>query len=331
MRQRLAPQKDRKMMKRLLLSLALALVLTSGAALAPWQARPAAADASCMTFAETGHALCGRFLAYWQEHGGLAQQGFPVSDLFSEQSSTDGRTYQVQYFERAVFEYHPELPSSNNILLSQVGRAALKARYPQGIVAAAGPSLALALSGGCAAFDETNQSVCGAFLIYWKANGGLAQQGFPLSPVFNEVNKDNGQTYQVQYFERAVMEYHPENAAPNDVLLSQLGRARYASRYPNGPGTLDTEFVSISTVTLKTVTGNYVDWSLQVRNISDQPLLSVLTTLVFLDANGDQLDTSIGGATNLNPNETRTIRGISIKGLGYARYRLLPPETLLKP
>jgi hypothetical protein len=320
-------------MKQLLLPLALALLLASGgAAFAPWQARPvAAAAADCMTFAETGHDLCGRFLTYWQEHGGLAQQGFPVSDLFSEQNTTDGRTYQVQYFERAVFEYHPELASPNNILLSQVGREALRARYPGGVVSAVGPALAPALGGDCADVAETGQRICGAFLTYWRANGGLAQQGFPLSPVFNEINKDNGQTYQVQYFERAVFEYHPENAAPNDVLLSQLGRGRFASRYPNGPGTLDTAFVSVGNVTLKTVTGNYVDWSIQVRNISGQPLLSVLVTIVFLDANGNQLDTSIGGATNLEPNETRTIHGISIKGIGYAQYRLRTPEVLLKP
>jgi hypothetical protein len=28
----------------------------------------------------------------------------------------------------------------------------------------------------------------------------------------------------VQYFERARFEYHPENAAPYDVLLGQFGR-----------------------------------------------------------------------------------------------------------
>jgi hypothetical protein len=35
----------------------------------------------------------------------------------------------------------------------------------------------------------------------------------------------------VQYFERAVFEYHPENAAPYDVLLSQLGTFRYRDKY----------------------------------------------------------------------------------------------------
>jgi hypothetical protein len=44
-------------------------------------------------FPETGKSLAGRFLQYWQEHGGLAQQGFPISDVLSEQSDTDGKLY----------------------------------------------------------------------------------------------------------------------------------------------------------------------------------------------------------------------------------------------
>lgn len=47
----------------------------------------------------------------------------------------------------------------------------------------------------------------------------------------------NGKSYTVQYFERAVFEKHPENQAPYDVLLSQLGTFRFKSKYPNGePG-----------------------------------------------------------------------------------------------
>jgi hypothetical protein len=44
----------------------------------------------------------------------------------------------------------------------------------------------------------------------------------------------DGKTYKVQYFERAVFEHHPENPAPYDVLLSQLGTFRYKQKYPNG-------------------------------------------------------------------------------------------------
>ncbi|MEO5952370.1 MAG: hypothetical protein ABIQ44_07890, partial [Chloroflexia bacterium] len=70
---------------------------------------------------QTGHWLGGTFLAYWQSHGGVTQQGYPISDEFTEISPLDGKAYRVQYFERAVFEFHPELAAPNNVLLSQLG------------------------------------------------------------------------------------------------------------------------------------------------------------------------------------------------------------------
>jgi hypothetical protein len=60
------------------------------------------------------------------------------------------------------------------------------------------------------------------FRDYWEGHGGLYQFGFPLSPGFREVAAD-GNTYWVQYFERARFEWHPENAPPYDVLLGLLG------------------------------------------------------------------------------------------------------------
>lgn len=86
----------------------------------------------------------------------------------------------------------------------------------------------------CRTFPETGKQVCGRFLDYWTNNGGLAQQGLPLTNEFVEVSDLNGQSYTVQYFERAVFEKHPENSAPYDVLLSQLGTFRLAAKYPSG-------------------------------------------------------------------------------------------------
>ena len=83
-------------------------------------------------------------------------------------------------------------------------------------------------------FPETGKTVSGRFLEYWNANGGLAQQGFPLSEPFMEKSDTDGKTYQVQYFERSVFEAHPENKPPYDVLLSQLGTFRYKEKYPDG-------------------------------------------------------------------------------------------------
>jgi hypothetical protein len=86
----------------------------------------------------------------------------------------------------------------------------------------------------CRVFSETGKQVCGRFLQYWQQNGGLAQQGLPLSNEFQEVSDLNGLVYTVQYFERSVFEKHPENAAPYDVLLSQLGTFQFKRKYPNG-------------------------------------------------------------------------------------------------
>ena len=80
-------------------------------------------------------------------------------------------------------------------------------------------------------FPETGHTVSGDFWTYWQAHGGLAQQGYPISDEVPEVSPLDGQTYTVQYFERAVFERHPENAPPFDVLLSQLGTFRYQATY----------------------------------------------------------------------------------------------------
>ena len=75
----------------------------------------------CRTFRETGKTLCGKFLAYWQQHGGLMQFGYPISNPFVEKSELDGKEYKVQYFERAVFEHHPENRPPHDVLLAQLG------------------------------------------------------------------------------------------------------------------------------------------------------------------------------------------------------------------
>lgn len=121
-----------------ILMLAVAYTLGANHALTP--SHVYAAD-TCQTFTQTGHQACGAFLQYWNDHGGLAQQGFPISEPLMEVSATDGKTYQVQYFERAVFEMHPENAPPYNVLLSLLGSEKYKTRYngtaPPGIGTAA--------------------------------------------------------------------------------------------------------------------------------------------------------------------------------------------------
>ncbi|HYO51143.1 MAG TPA: copper resistance protein CopC [Chloroflexia bacterium] len=188
-----------------------------------------AVSSECQTFQETGKTACGRFLQYWKEHGGLAQQGYPISNEFQEKSDTDGKTYTVQYFERAVFEAHPENPAPNDVLLSLLGNFLYKQKYPNGA-----PAQRPNTTAGSVLFRETGKRLGGKFLDYWNKNGGLAQQGFPVSDEFQEKSDLDGKTYTVQYFERAVFEMHPENPPPFDVLLSQLGTFQLKKKYPNG-------------------------------------------------------------------------------------------------
>ena len=89
---------------------------------------PVAALAGATYFAPTGHNLTGRFEDYWRRNGGLAQFGFPISEVIRERLA-DGREYEVQYFERARFEYHPENAGTPyEILLGQFGRQILGMR-----------------------------------------------------------------------------------------------------------------------------------------------------------------------------------------------------------
>ncbi len=69
---------------------------------------------------ETGHCVWGHFLERWRKLG-IPIVGLPLSDQFEEQS-TDGKTYVVQYFERARFEYHPENNPPYDVLLGLLGR-----------------------------------------------------------------------------------------------------------------------------------------------------------------------------------------------------------------
>ena len=115
------------------------------------------------TFPETGKTVTGLFLDYWEQNGGLAQQGFPISDLMAETSDLDGKTYTVQYFERAVFEYHPENEAPYDVLLSQLGTFQYRQKYPDGA-----PNQQVNEAASSQLFSETGKRVGGAFLDYWR-------------------------------------------------------------------------------------------------------------------------------------------------------------------
>ncbi|MDQ3928425.1 MAG: hypothetical protein M3328_04665, partial [Chloroflexota bacterium] len=93
------------------------------------QVAPFESTAERAYFAETGHSVKEAFLRFWNQQGGLAAFGYPISEELPEISPADGKVYTVQYFERARFEWHPaDAGTANEVQLGLIGKQALERR-----------------------------------------------------------------------------------------------------------------------------------------------------------------------------------------------------------
>ncbi len=180
---------------------------------------PTPSGGDALYFEATGHTLAPPLRAYWEQYGGLAQFGYPLTEPFMEAVGPDNGpgtfspAYLVQYFERARFEYHPENRGTpSEVLLGLLG---VHFHAPD-------PPAPQQAQAGYTYLNDHNFG--GPFLRYWQAHGGLFVNGYPISEERDEVSATDGKTYRVQYFERARMEYHPEYAgSDHEVLLGLLG------------------------------------------------------------------------------------------------------------
>jgi polysaccharide biosynthesis protein PslG len=176
---------------------------------------------------ETNQCISGRIRQFWEQNGGLPVFGYPTGP--QSEIQIEGKPFQAQLFERNRLELHPENQRPYDVLLGRLGadRLAQQGRDPFTFPKSDAQN-------GCRFFPETGHNVCGAVLNAWRANGlefdgkkgksegeNLALFGLPLSDVQTE--NIQGKDYQVQWFERARFELHPENAPPFDVLLGLLG------------------------------------------------------------------------------------------------------------
>lgn len=205
------------------------LILTAVAVPAP-QALQAQTDERC--FSETGFCISGPIRAYWEQNGGLAVFGLPIGPQ-QEMVGEDGQARQTQWFERHRLELHPENDPPYNVLLGRIGVERLA---QQGRDWRTFPPLdpVNADAESCAFFAETEHIVCDEFLTAFRSYGlnfpntpgitreeSLALFGLPISQVMTETIE--GQEYQVQWFERARFELHPQNDPPFNVLFGRLG------------------------------------------------------------------------------------------------------------
>ncbi|MDQ6693987.1 MAG: hypothetical protein M3014_06155 [Chloroflexota bacterium] len=98
---------------------------------------------------------------------------------------------------------------------------------------------------GSSYFEQTGHNLGGPFRAYWETHGSTDVLGYPVTEEFTATLQD-GKAYRQQIFQRARMEYHPENTPPNDVQLGLLGvwlsQGRNFSRMPAPGNTLTTYF-----------------------------------------------------------------------------------------
>jgi Tol biopolymer transport system component len=98
-----------------------------------WQDFPKASPSAAHYFSATGHAIAPQFWGYWSSHGlesdgrrgtslaeSLALFGYPISDLRIE-TDAGGDRVLTQWFERARFEYRPDMPAAYRVLLGRLG------------------------------------------------------------------------------------------------------------------------------------------------------------------------------------------------------------------
>ncbi len=171
-----------------------------------------AQDSGREYFSQSGHWVSGDFLTTYRSNPEPEMiYGYPITEAF--QNPTTGRI--VQYFQKAYFELHTENPVELRVFRTLLGEYLYEP----------GQSIPTpANSPGCRVIPATKRPVCYAFLSFFDENGGITQFGYPISGI--EIR--NARI--VQYFQRAVFEWHPERPSGQRVILGDLGWQYFWSR-----------------------------------------------------------------------------------------------------
>ncbi len=238
-------------------------------------------------FDQTGHHLQDDFLQAWQANGGLRTFGYPISERMQE----DDR--EVQYFERARFELHPEHAGTQYIVQATLlGSWVTRERRQDGEAPFVKTDPPEETVSGRQYFPQTGHTLSYGFKSYWEQNGGLYVFGYPISGEFSEHNRDTGREHTVQYFERARFEWHPEHqGTPYEVLLGRMG-AEYADA-----NDIDTGRVSQDSDSIRAFAGLMdPNWSRAVRT-QDGHAIGIITASSVNIRSSPSLNASIIGTT----------------------------------
>jgi hypothetical protein len=158
-------------------------------------------------FEETEHNVSGEFLRFYDAYGGRGIFGYPLTRVLVE----NGR--EVQYFQRARMELHPDKPAGERV---QLGNLGVELGYTQPPV----PLSQIPPSGhpDKRFFQSTGHTLSFAFLDFYDSHEGPTVLGDPISEWTIELN---GRI--AQYFQRGKLEWYPENPAGLRVQPGMLG------------------------------------------------------------------------------------------------------------
>lgn len=192
-------------MKRSSKILSVCLVLVFLAALFPVSGSVLAENKSSVYVPETGHWIWGSFLdEYNSVDDPLLYFGYPITDDFID--SVTGQ--HVQYFQKARFDL-VDTDQGPKVQLAPLGKLLHEDNAQLADIASDGST--------CRRFSS-GYSVCYAFLQFFDAYKGETYFGNPVSAL--EVIDGR----YVQYFENARMEWWPERANGQRVVLTDLGK-----------------------------------------------------------------------------------------------------------
>jgi len=208
-------------------------------------------------FPETEHTVTGKFLDYWNNNGGLAAFGYPITEAGSEIDSETDKIYYTQWFERNNFQLHLESAGTKyEVQLGLLSKRLTENRPENDPAFQSGAAKA-----GYFYFAQTQHYVSQLFYLYWQNNGSLDRLGYPISEEQQETDPTTGKVFLIQWFERARFEYHPENAGSYRVELGLLGSEIRNS----APGSLlDLFYKSINN---KTYPQAYNYWDTPTQNL----------------------------------------------------------------
>jgi hypothetical protein len=198
---------------RSLIGLTILSLVLAGCGVSSATAYPAGDVSPSVCFEATAHTISGDFLHTFEVMGGVESLGYPITQPFEQ----EGR--QVQYFEYARLEDHPDDPSGPVVKLSMLGEQLSRRRPP------------LAPSRVPPTFDRRSRyysqmghAVSGDFLTYFDENGGLDRFGFPIAePLVVEGRL-------VQDFQRVRFVWHANRPPDDRVTLEPIGRVYFEAQ-----------------------------------------------------------------------------------------------------